>query len=128
MSLRNSGPALLPDALPEQPSPSRLLAGADRIRGFVVSFFGRHGVLLLAAGCGVAALALLGGLGAARHGVARGYVEDLPLVIASLRPGRVAEVRVGLGARVARGDVLVRLDATLLRAQRAKLVAERDVS
>lgn len=89
--------------------------------------FRRWGALLLAALAALGSWALLGGrLGG--HGRARGYAEALTLAVAPLRAGRVAEVGVGLGAFVRRGQEVARLDTSELDAHRARLAAELGVA
>jgi multidrug resistance efflux pump len=121
MSMAKSGPVLLPAPPPVAP-----------VRRFhpwrLGDLLGRHAALLLAAGCGVGAWALLGGLAAGTHGMARGYVEDVPLAVSPPRAGRLAELRVDLGTPVKRGEVVARLDTTELEALKVKLLAERDVA
>jgi multidrug resistance efflux pump len=75
----------------------------------------------------LAAYLLLGGR-LVGHGSARGYAEEITIGVAPVRPGRISEVRVALGAAVVRGDELARLDTTELDAHRARLEAERDVA
>ncbi|MBN1179804.1 MAG: efflux RND transporter periplasmic adaptor subunit [Anaerolineae bacterium] len=76
--------------------------------------------------CVAAVLVLLSGCGEDAPDdtiLATGFIEGDEIVLASDQGGRVAEVCVADGDPVVVGQVLVRLDAALLQAQRAEAVA-----
>jgi HlyD family secretion protein len=55
--------------------------------------------------------------------VASGFIEGEEVIVASEVAGRIAEMRVERGDRVAMGDVLVRLDGAVLQSQRMEAEA-----
>lgn len=118
------------DPVPLHAPPANVSAVATTraaTRGVWGTALRRRGTLIFAGAAAAAAWFMLGGQ-LFGHGRARGYAEAIPLVVAPVRAGRVAEVRVSLGARVKRGDELARIDTSELDAHRARLQAERDVA
>ena len=87
---------------------------------------------LLAGGTGIVLLALLGwGLYLAFQPVRdplQGQIEAQEINVSSKVPGRVGQVHVQLGQRVARGDLLFELDSPEVRAKVAQAEAARDAA
>lgn len=87
---------------------------------------------LLAGGTGIVILALLGwGLYLAFQPVRdplQGQIEAQEINVSSKVPGRVGQVHVQLGQRVARGDLLFELDSPEVRAKVAQAEAARDAA
>ena len=105
----------IPNAKGQSPEPKAQMTEPRAGVGRLVLVICHLSFVILLAGCG----------GAQLDGpiAASGFIEGEKVAVASEMAGRIAEVRVDRGDVVQKGDVLVRLDDTLLQSRRLEAEA-----